>query len=117
MNSFNDIEEKIRAEAPLLPSHLRHRVLVRCAAERRQHQVKRQRANWRLAIGFTVVFSLHWIVGGTLEAQQQELLGHPASTTGLYASTREINPAELQLNMMLRARLLAELADPQLNRF
>ena len=117
MNNFDEIENQIRAEAPLLPPHLRHRVLVRCAAERRHHCVKQRRANWRLAIGFATVFMVQWLVGGTLETQQQALLGNPNSSTVLYASTRATDAADLQQFMMIRSRLLAELTDPHPDRF
>ena len=117
MNNFDEIENQIRAAAPTLPPHLRHRVLEQCAAQRQSRVRRGRRANRALLCGFAFVVALQVFVGGWLDTQQQALLGNPNSSTALYASTRATDAAELQQFMMMRSRLLAELTDPHPDRF
>lgn len=102
------IEKRLRHFAAPLPPKLRDRVLDACAAKAALQNQRNRRANWRLAWGFAVVYAIHLLIGGHLDAQQRALLGTSASPT-LYAS----NPTDMQANLVLRSQLLDELSDPR----
>jgi hypothetical protein len=109
-NEPDFIEQQLRESAAPLPPHLRHRVLDCCAAKAPLRTQRNRRANWRLAWGFAAVCVLHYGVGGMLDAQQQNMLGYPASSgSSLYAA----NQNGFHRSVLLRSRLIAELSDPR----
>ena len=109
-NDFDSVEQQLRESAAPLPPHLRNRVLDSCAAKAQQRAQRNRRANWRLAWCFAVLCAIHFGVGGMLDAQQQNLLGNPASSgSAIYAA----NQNDFQQSVLMRSRLIAELSDPR----
>ena len=105
------IERHLRESVAPLPPHLRNRVLDACATKAQESARRNRRANWRLAWGFAILCALHFGVGGMLNAQQQNLLGHPSSDSARYADAT--SQADIRQSVFLRSQLLAELSDPR----
>ncbi|MBV9468193.1 MAG: hypothetical protein JO316_08255 [Abitibacteriaceae bacterium] len=107
------LEQALRASMPVLPTHLRGRVLQDCqrrqtATVRHQHQT-----SWRWAGALTCLFLAQWLTTAYLDAQRAMLLWppHTVATTPTLVAFAPLPTQSIRNTLQARTHTLALLLD------
>lgn len=110
-NRFEELEEQLRAGAPVLPPALKARTLARCAMQVKEKHRLRERGSKRLVWALATVFVFQWVVVSLLDSQQAMIASSTPVASQQYAdiSATKNSPANLHKALRMRSQTLSAL--------